>query len=148
MVACHVRTRGCQVPSCPPRVGLVQGWESICWGVGGFLQLKIIKIKSWLAYWFIGVVVSPCLGFSVSSLWGLKVSELRSFKKHVIIFRRSNSYSQIPIACVLEDIDPILPNFHFMFSIDVDPIFKISQECHSMFLIDIDPVFKISGRKH
>ena len=27
-----------QVPSCPPRGGLVQGWGSVCWGVGGPLN--------------------------------------------------------------------------------------------------------------
>ena len=64
--------------------------------------------------------------------------------------RRNNSI-------FLEDIDPILPNFQFMFSWrywhriqyqisiscfleDIDPVFNISNSC---FLEDIDPIFKI-----
>ena len=36
----HTHLRVPQVPSCPPKGGLVQGWESVCWGVGGFHDLK------------------------------------------------------------------------------------------------------------
>ena len=40
-----------QVPSCPPRVGLVQGWESVCWGAVGIPQLETDS-------WFFGFLAS------------------------------------------------------------------------------------------
>ena len=44
---------------------------------------------------------------------------------------------------LLENIDPILPNFHFMFFIDIDSIFKISKITKSCLLEHIDSIFKI-----
>ena len=43
----------------------------------------------------------------------------------------------------MEDIDPILPSFHFVLLIDIVLISKIYQNFHFLFLIDIDPNFKI-----
>ena len=49
--------------------GLVQGWESVCWGVGEFPSLKIKKSKclGFSVSWSPGFLVALFLGFLVSS---------------------------------------------------------------------------------
>ena len=72
-------------------------------GVG---MLRVWRI-SFLVYWFLGFLVSWCLSFLVSwihTIIGFLVSKFQSFKDSKIIWY------------LLEDIDPILPNSHFMFS--------------------------------
>ena len=56
-------TRGPKVPSCPPGGGRVQGWESVCRGVGRFPQLKISNQS-----------------FNVSNSESFEVPKRRSFK--------------------------------------------------------------------
>ena len=54
---------------------------------------------------FLGFLVSCFLGFFISAFLRFFVSKLQSFEV-------SNMY----LMCLLEDIDPTLPNFHFRFS--------------------------------
>ena len=54
--------------------------------------------------------------------------------------RRKPSLHSVSSLCI--NIDPMLLNCHFMFLIDIDPLFKISQTRHAAFWEEIDPVVK------
>ena len=89
---------------CHPRGGLVQGWESLCWGVEGIPWIENI-----------GFFVSWSLGFKVPKIQSCKISNIQRFKQQY------NSFNvfwqiliicyQIFISCFVEDIDPILKIF-------------------------------------
>ena len=73
---------GVRNASCPLRGGLLQGWESVCWGVVGIPLIENRKV-SWflgfLGYWFLSFLASWFLGFLVSWFLGLWVTWFLSF---------------------------------------------------------------------
>ena len=58
------------------RGGLVQGLESVCWGVG---DTTVSKLRGLSVSWFLGFLLSRFLGFLVSSLLGFLVPRFLRF---------------------------------------------------------------------
>ena len=77
------------------------GWESVCWWVVG---IPLIEQRSFNVSKFLGFFVSRFRGFLVS--WFLFALSLR--------FKISKLQRYETISCSLEDVGPILPNFHFI----------------------------------
>ena len=73
------------------------------------------KFRTFLVSWFLGFLVSWCLDFFVSKLQSFKVSKFQRLKIDESLF--------------LEDLDPILPTFDFMFSGTDGSRIQDFQEC-------------------
>ena len=86
----------------------------------GMLRVRgISSLENNKVYWFLGFSVSSFIGFLVSWRLGFldsKFSKFRSFKV---------STNQKHIEYLLGEIEPVLPNSQFMFSIDIDPVFEV-----------------------
>ena len=111
-------TRVPQDHSCPPRGGLVQGWESLCWGVGDSLNCKI-KLHS-------NFQVPLIENKSIFQL--LKSLQWKLQKKQSMLFDRywSHRRYEMSILCLLK----MLIHIQYQISIpcflkDIDRIFKI-----------------------
>ena len=69
----------------------MQGWEAVCRGVLGITLLENEKVAWFLGFWFLG------------------------FKDYWFL---GSKHFKNPLVC-FEDVGSILPNYHFMFLIDI-----------------------------
>ena len=90
-------TRVPQVHSCPPREGLVQGWESVCWGVEGILLIENKKFRSSKVSKFRSFKVSTFQNFEASKFHTFKLSKVSNSKNSRLLFQNIGMQSHTSI---------------------------------------------------